>query len=149
MQLLPDVPLQLNLARWSRYLAAAVIAVAILVLLGWQLDIKEIRRPIPALVAMNPLTAVLFILSGVSFLLVAFPAFPGNKSVTALVFAAIVFFAALIKIISLFTDFGWQIDQFLYSGTLEKDIVGNISNRMAPIQPFAFCSPVFPYGCLM
>ena len=138
MQLLPDVPLQLKLVRWSRYLTVAVIGIAILVLLGWQLDIKEFRRPIPALVAMNPLTAILFILSCISFLLISSPKYSRKKLQIAFTLAAIIFLTGLIKVISLFADFGWKIDQVFFSGMLQKDIVGNIPNSMAPNTAFCF-----------
>jgi hypothetical protein len=51
--------------------AAGVITiiVACLVLVGWILSIDVLKRILPGLVAMNPITAIAFILAGVSLLL--------------------------------------------------------------------------------
>ncbi len=52
------------------FFGLAITAVGFLVLLGWQFDIEFLKRPIPGLVAMNPLTALGFFLSGVAIFLV-------------------------------------------------------------------------------
>ncbi len=52
------------------FLGLAITTVGFLVLLGWQFDIEFLKRPIPGLVAMNPLTALGFFLSGVAIFLV-------------------------------------------------------------------------------
>ncbi|MBS1510994.1 MAG: hypothetical protein JST86_09145 [Bacteroidetes bacterium] len=47
-----------------------VVFYGTLVLIGWQFSITALKRPLPQLVAMNPLTALLFVLCGFSFFLV-------------------------------------------------------------------------------
>src|SRR5580698_8812666 len=61
----------IRLLRWSKYLATLVLATGILVLARWQWDIALFKRPLPRLTAMNPLTALSFILAGISFLLLS------------------------------------------------------------------------------
>ena len=68
MNLLPDLNFQMRLVRWSKYLSAAILLIASLVLLGWWFDIDVLKKPLSDLVTMNPLTAVLFILASLSFL---------------------------------------------------------------------------------
>lgn len=132
MQLLPDIPLQARLFRWSRYLMVAVIAIASLAISGWLLDIKELRRPVPGLVAMNPLTAVSFIFSGISFFFITSARPSQNKLIIALVFASIVCLVGLTKVADLFAGLDWNIDQWLFPGMLHNDSIGNTPNSMAP-----------------
>ena len=47
-------------------LSLLVIIVGILVLFGWALDLELLKRIFPTLVAMNPVTAVAFILLGLA-----------------------------------------------------------------------------------
>ena len=138
MHLLPDLPLQQRLVRWSRYLTVAVITIAVIVLFGWQLDIEILRRPIPALVAMNPVTAILFILSGISIFFITSTSQSQNRLRIAFILAGIVSLVAIIKIISLIGNIGWKIDQVFYPALLQKDIVGDIPNSMAPNTAFCF-----------
>lgn len=57
------VPLQ----RYSMYIVFGVFVIGIAALAGWQFDLEFLKRPIPRLVAMNPVTAVGFMLSGTAF----------------------------------------------------------------------------------
>lgn len=52
-------------------IAASVVAILVgcLVLLGWVLDVEILKRIIPGLNAMNPTTAIAFVLAGLSLLL--------------------------------------------------------------------------------
>ena len=59
---------QLFLLRLSRRASMAVMFVGTLVLIGWLLHVPVLKSAGPALIAMNPLTAVLFILSGAALI---------------------------------------------------------------------------------
>src|SRR5882672_12603345 len=50
----------------STFSALFAVMVASLVLVGWTLQVESLKRVLPDLVAMNPLTALCFILAGVS-----------------------------------------------------------------------------------
>ena len=52
------------LKAFSQAAGVVVIAAGCLVLVGWMLDIEALKRIHPGLVAMNPATAVAFILAG-------------------------------------------------------------------------------------
>src|SRR5580692_4221051 len=57
-----------RLRRWSLFLALFTAAIALLTLMGWLWDLALLKRPLPGLVAMNPLTALGFLLSSLSLL---------------------------------------------------------------------------------
>jgi PAS domain S-box-containing protein len=64
-----DAGLSLHrLARWSLFLALFTAAIALLTLAGWQWDLALLKRTFPGLVAMDPLTALGFLLSSLSLL---------------------------------------------------------------------------------
>ena len=138
MEIFADIVLQKRLQRLSKYFAVIVLLIAALVLAGWQWDIDILKRPIPQLVAMNPISALCFILAGVSFLLLKSIHPSPKKSMLAYVLASLVLFVGTIKIIELITNFDWQIDHILYTKKIVSDIKGNLSNSMAPNTAFCF-----------
>ena len=60
----------INIRKFSFLLNKIVILIPCLVLIGWQFNIGLLKSILPELVAMNPFTAVLFILSGISLYLI-------------------------------------------------------------------------------
>jgi signal transduction histidine kinase/DNA-binding response OmpR family regulator len=128
-----------RLRLFARAASAAVFLVGCLVLLGWVLDRNEFTSVIPGLVAMNPLTALAFILASVSLWLLAGPrqAEVGTRRV-ARTCAAIVALAALLKLNAYLLNqllSGQQavwdlgIDRVLFQERLDAAIP---PNRMAP-----------------
>lgn len=114
-------------------LSASVLTMMIggLVLCGWLFDIELFKRIFPKLVAMNPTTAVAFILLACSLWLsqkkdVA----PGLLHVAELC-AALVVLAGSLKLSQII--FGWPggVDQLFFSDKLKADLTG-LPNRMAP-----------------
>lgn len=55
--------------RFSRAAGVVAVLVAIFVLVGWKFDLEVFKRIIPTLIAMNPSTAVNFVLTGLALLL--------------------------------------------------------------------------------
>jgi PAS domain S-box-containing protein len=115
--------------------AASTIAILVgcSVLLGWTLDVDVLKRILPGLVAMNPATAIAFILVGVSLLLMQ----PQNTAsrlrriAQGLAFA--VALVGLIKLIGILSGWDVGIDQLLFREKLESEAaVTGIPNRMAP-----------------
>jgi len=64
----------------ARVVALFAVAGAGLVLAGWVLNVNRLKSVIPGLVAMNPATAVAFILSGMAVWLEARDTIPGAAS---------------------------------------------------------------------
>jgi|GEM_PF-1875432 len=116
-----------SMRQWSGWLNIAVLAEGILVILGWQFNIEFLKHPLHGLVAMNPATAVGLILFSVSLIFY-------NKNMYTVAYAIAVFIvmAAVIKLITLAAGLQGYIDTFLFSEKVKSDIVGDISNSMAP-----------------
>lgn len=132
-----NIELHLKFIQWSSYFSLSVITIGVLVLIGWLFDLDFLKRPIPHLVAMNPLTAVLFIMSGfcayLSYLL-------NKKQINPLyvnLIALLIFFLASIKSISFFISPDFPIDTFLFSSKIKNEVLGG-ANRMAPNTAFNF-----------
>ncbi|HEX8516282.1 MAG TPA: PAS domain S-box protein [Bacteroidia bacterium] len=127
-----------KLAYWTRILATAAIVMAGIVLSGWLFDIEVLRRPVITLVAMNPLTAILFILAGTALLLMQKAREESTLSPTAVIFSGIIFIAAFIKLFGVMSGIDTGIDSMLFHSKTNMDIIGNIPNRMAPNTAFNF-----------
>ncbi len=129
---------QEKLKRWSRYLAYAVIGIGLLVLSGWQFDIDFFKRPIPWLAAMNPTSAVLFVLSGLAFLSLSPGKAPQKMKPAGYLLAALVFVSAFVKMLDVFTNFKTGVDLFIFSEAIGRDFNNKFSGTMAPITAFSF-----------
>lgn len=137
------VPRQSNihqhpLQQWGRYITLSVGVTGILVLLGWLFNIELFKRPIPGLVAMNPLTAICFVLASVALFLLTLPGKTRQQKKSAIFITCIILVLSTIKLVAIISGVDPHIDSILFHNRLEKDIVGNISNRMAPNTALAF-----------
>lgn len=126
-------PVLLLLRLIAKFASAAMIAIALLVLVGWQLDIAFFKSGIPGLTAMNPGgTAVCFMLSGLGIWLSRGAVGDRARSV-----ATIVVSVMLVVPISWFVAnlAGWEngIDTLLFREKLdmEAQLLGH-ANRLAP-----------------
>lgn len=107
------------------------ILVGCLVMTGWLLDIQVLKQPWSAFVAMNPLTAGLFILSGISLGL-SLQRMPSNMSRwVARAVAMVVLALAGTKLVDLALNLGLNVDGWLFASKLGGE-PGGIPNRMAP-----------------
>ncbi len=127
----------------SFLLPLTVFVVGWMVLAGWQWDIEVLRRPLPHLAAMNPLSAVLFIISSFS-LLVCRTGERCRYIALALAFAGMS--AAVLRLIDAAADMGWDLDLILYHHRLWLAEPGNVSNRMGLNTAFGF---FLIYGALV
>lgn len=132
-----DAPLQHSLW-WNRLLSLSVLFIGIIVLLGWTFDIEVLKRPIPDLVAMNPLTAICFVLTTLSLLLLSNPGKTILQNRTGLGLAYLVLALATLKLGGLIVGIDTHIDLWVFHSKLDTDIIGNVSNHMAPNTAFGF-----------
>jgi PAS domain S-box-containing protein len=136
----------IRLLRWSKYLATLVLATGILVLARWQWDIALFKRPLPRLTAMNPLTALSFILAGISFLLLSpigrrgffrVP-FPKAGRLIGWILACLVLLTGLLKIAGVFLMARLPIDRILFAEKLMTEAPGNLPDQMTVHTAFCF-----------
>ena len=122
--------------RIARITAYSAITIALVVLSGWMFNIEEAKRILPGLVAMNPLTAILFLISG-STLAGSLPfgltyrTRPPRLVSPATLIGIIVGLIGLLKLLSYF--FGWEfgIDQLLFRQKIFQ-AREEVPNQMAP-----------------
>ncbi|HEX6030660.1 MAG TPA: hypothetical protein VFY90_04455, partial [Tepidiformaceae bacterium] len=106
----------------------------VLVLLGWAVANRALKSILPSLVAMNPLTAIAFILGATSlWLSVARRDSARARGVATVCAGAVVVIAGLRLIGYAGTDLG--IDRLVFSGRLDAE---PFPNRMAPNTAAAF-----------
>ncbi len=104
--------------------------VSSLVLCGWTLDVEALKRIFPRLVAMNPVTALAFILLSLS-LWFSSSENPGRKArVAAQLCAGIVALVGLLKLTEVLFGRAVGIDQVFFTSKLIDDLTGQ-PNRMA------------------
>lgn len=121
-------------ARKPNVLAALATAfIAGLVLLGWTFDLEVFKRIIPGLVAMNPVTAVAFLLAAISLAL--FSTAPSHEAglfrlTLARVCALLIVFIGTAKIVAIVGGPDLHVDQLLFSSKLSVGF--RMRNVMAP-----------------
>ncbi|MBI2271481.1 MAG: PAS domain S-box protein [Bacteroidetes bacterium] len=123
---------------FSGIAATIVIGLGMFVLAGWQFDVGFFKRPFPNLVAMNPTTALCFIASGISTLLIVTNKSMHNTNMYVLLFAAVPFIIGILKVFTLVWGVDLRIDSLLFAEKIKNDVIGNLSNRMAPNTAFNF-----------
>jgi PAS domain S-box-containing protein len=109
-----------------------VITIGVAVLIGWAFGIETLKRIVPEFVAMNPLSAVLLVLSGVTLLHVRIKAnlTPRRKMIVRFTAAIIAGFGAL-RLLAVLCGWDIGIDQWLFHSRL-LDSQNGVSSRMAP-----------------
>ena len=114
------------------------IAVGLVVLVGWILHIEPLKRIAPGLVSMNPLTAITFVLAGVSLLLLGHARDSSSRAALyGRACAGIVFLIGLIRIGSLVSGWDTGIDQWLFTSQLSVAQT-RFPSRMAPNTALGF-----------
>ncbi len=125
--------LYFRLQKTARLLVCLVIIIAAAVLTGWSFNIETLKRPLPGLVAMNPLSAVCLALSATSFLLLSHPDRTRAK-ISGIVLAVVVMLAGTATILHNISVIEPAADRLLFAAKMEADkagISGNFSNNMA------------------
>ncbi len=113
---------------------AVVILVGLLTLVGWQFDEPHLRSILPGHVAMNPVTAVCFILAGLSLVLRRGAVSPAARSAGMVcAWAVVLVGSAKIAGLALHLDLG--LDRLLFRAKLDGYAP---PNRMAPNTAFNF-----------
>jgi hypothetical protein len=129
MSLLEKIRQQLNP---SRICSLVVIVVVFLVLVGWQFNIERLKRVIPGLVEMNPMTAMSFLLNAISLWILSIQVGLKKKwRIVAIVLAVLTIIIGGSKLLDLFFHTHFDFDQLLFRQKINT-IFLKTPNRMAP-----------------
>ncbi len=100
-------------------------------LIGWQLNVAALKSVLPGLVAMNPATAVAFVLAGMSLMSLRDPAAPLRVRRAGYLLAAAVAAIGLLRLCDLLLGSRVCPDTYLFASQLSS-AQGLPPNRMAP-----------------
>lgn len=115
----------INVRKLSSLLYKIVILIPSLILIGWQFGIEAFKTVLPNLVSMNPVTALLFILCGISLYLIKEDSSNKKQQIGKYVGLAV----AVIAIIRLT---GINLDLGFYEALYRNRLLGNmIANNTA------------------
>ena len=112
------------------FLARCVLFIALVVLLGWTLDIPILKSLLPDFVAMNPTSVLLFIICSLALWIHQVNGQDNRSSLSGMLGVFVVSIAA-IRLAGYNTRFDIGIDQLLFRSQLS-------GNRMAPNTALAF-----------
>ncbi len=131
----PAVPS--SITKLPKAASAAVVLVSLLVLAGWAFNIEFLKRVFPGAVAMNPMTAVAFILSSVGLWFSRSDVSDASRLAkirrTAFLCAATVALIGLVRFLGYAGGWDVGLDRLLFASKLAT--AGgdqNIPNRIAP-----------------
>jgi signal transduction histidine kinase len=124
-----------KLAHSSKVFTGCVLILGILVLVGWQFNIDFLKSPLPNMVAMNPMTAIGFIATCLSILILNKP---GHSTYIFFLLGAIPLAIGVLKLGDTLFHFESGLDRILFSDKLSIHQPGNVPNRMAPNSAFNF-----------
>jgi signal transduction histidine kinase len=110
---------QLFLLRLSRRASVAIILIGSLVLFGWLLHVPTLKSAVPAYMAMNPLTAVLFILTGAA-LIRAGERSRKRPDIVVVICAMVILLGGAMKLAECAFDFDVDFDQLLFRRQLNS-----------------------------
>ncbi len=129
---LDSINTALPLRKASTLLVSVTLCIAILVLLGWQLDVSLLRRPLNRSVAMNPLTALCFALCALTLYMKIYRAQWNHITSFLRASAALVLGLVLMRLSDLVFGSAFSPDTILYPNKLAFEVIAGQPNSMAP-----------------
>ena len=118
-----------NIAHIASYLS---IIIGTIVLIGWQFDIELFKRISDTFIAMNPMTAVGFIFSGISLYYLT------ERPLISRAFSILVMLIALVKLISFITPINLQVDQWLFTDKIGLELQAGLFGPISPLTVLNF-----------
>ncbi len=116
---------------WSTVAATVVTTVGTAVLVGWTLGIEVVKRLAPGLPAMNPTTAIGFVLCGFALALLRESHLTPGRRLAAQLLGAVVFLIGTTKLVELITGFDLGLDRVFFRSDVESRTSAG-PNAMAP-----------------
>lgn len=124
--------------RFPLIVACFVIFAGFLTISGWALNIEIFKRPTSGLVAVNPLTAVCFILSGFGVVSLLAQSRFLTKDWVWKGIVVVLFGLCSIKVLNLIFQTDFQIDHVICARQLQIDLEQGKLNSMAPNTALGF-----------
>ncbi len=118
-----------RLKKAAHYTAIAIMLMGLVVLAGWQFSIDAIKRPLPTPVAMNPMTALCFVVVGLAYLIkigVRRSLYPGAN-----LLALIVVLVGVLRVIDFVFGLSIGLDRMIFRERLAVDEAMSLAGRMA------------------
>jgi PAS domain S-box-containing protein len=115
----------------SRVAGKVALAVGLLVLTGWFFDIEVLKRVSPRFVAMNPVTAICFVLVGIAFECLRPMKMSKWARLVGIALALLVTSVGAVKMGSYLLGWPLRTDALLFGLKLEE-VTHRIPNQMAP-----------------
>jgi PAS domain S-box-containing protein len=115
----------------ARAVGKLAVAVGLLVLVGWFFDIEILKRVSPGFVAMNPVTAICFVLIGIAFEFLRPTKASKWVRAAGVAFALLVASVGAVKLGSYILGWPLRIDALLF-GLQPEEAAQRIPNQMAP-----------------
>ncbi|MEO5715569.1 MAG: ATP-binding protein [Luteolibacter sp.] len=120
-----------HFVRFAGFSGGFAILLGLLVLTGWVADIDQLKRGLPGLNSMNPMTAVCFVLAGISLVLQYRPDTRRSRRVgIARFLGGIVAVIGLLVLMRYVLGWSFKLDQVLFATKLSA-AVPEPPNRMA------------------
>ncbi len=116
-----------------RWVVTILVAVPLLVLIGWATNIQPLKSLVAGMVAMNPVTAICFILTAGTLYISSHNS--SRLRAVSYTLACLIVAVALIRLTGYFGGFESGVDRLLFSARLQEEA---IPNRMAPNTAVAF-----------
>ncbi|MBS1634490.1 MAG: PAS domain S-box protein [Bacteroidetes bacterium] len=123
--------IHVRIQHWIVWVNSLVILMALLVLLGWRFDIEVLRQPFPGLVAMNPMSAVCFMMAGTAFLLILYERRKSTNTYFPQLLSILIVFVGFFRVMVDFGGFDVGVDKLLFQSKMNANIVGGRPNVMA------------------
>lgn len=128
-----------SLQKYAGFNMLLIMLITILVLIGWHFDITLFTQPIPGQVAMNPMTALTFILSCAGFLLLQQQQKENKIWLYSIkVITIVIITIGILWIVSGFQIYDTGIAHILYPDKTAQSITNNQPNIMAPGTAISF-----------
>lgn len=126
-----DPKLPVALAILPAVASGAAICVGLVVLIGWLFDLERLKRVLPGFVAMNPMTATLFIIAGTALAMSILRKPSKVRRMLTRILSLIVVAVALTKLLDVIVHWLPNVDELLFASKL-SNIHDQMPNRMAP-----------------
>jgi two-component system, sensor histidine kinase and response regulator len=123
--------------RFSRVIAAVVIGIGSVVILGWILDLRILKSFVPGLISMKVNTAVCFVLAGWALSIMAREGPGGRRVAVAMACAGVVGAIGFLTMLEHTAGMDLGLDQAVFHDRREDGNTG-APGRMAPATAFSF-----------